>query len=91
MPDGGTLEIVTTHADGRFTIEIRDDGTGIDPAMAERVFDPFVTTKRDGVGLGLVNARSVVESHGGTIRLDPRAPRGTIARIMLPTTAPAHG
>lgn len=91
MPNGGTLEIATTHADGRFSIEIRDDGTGVDPSVAERVFDPFVSTKRDGVGLGLVNARSVVESHGGTIRLDPRSPRGTIARIMLPTTAPAHG
>jgi signal transduction histidine kinase len=91
MPGGGTLEVVTTHADGRFTFEVRDDGTGVDPAVADRVFDPFVTTKRDGVGLGLVNARSVVESHGGTIHLESRAPRGTIARIMLPTTAPAHG
>jgi signal transduction histidine kinase len=91
MTAGGSLEIATTEANGRFTIEIRDDGTGVDPVVAERVFDPFVSTKRDGVGLGLVNARSVVESHGGTIRLEPNSPRGTIARIMLPIPASAHG
>jgi signal transduction histidine kinase len=91
MTAGGSLEIATTEAGGRFTIEIRDNGTGIDPTVADRVFDPFVSTKRDGVGLGLVNARSVVESHGGTIRLEANAPRGTIARIMLPVSASAHG
>ncbi len=90
MPGGGTLEVATVNTDGQLTIEIRDDGTGIDPAVADRLFDPFVSTKRDGVGLGLVNARSVIENHGGSIRLESRAPRGTIARIMLPST-PAHG
>jgi signal transduction histidine kinase len=52
--------------------------------MAERVFDPFVSSKPDGVGLGLVNAKSVVESHGGTIALMPRPIRGTRVRIILP-------
>ena len=56
-----------------------DDGTGIAPELAGRVFDPFVSSKRDGVGLGLVNARAVVESHGGRIELAARAPRGTRA------------
>jgi signal transduction histidine kinase len=87
MPGGGTLEVATRNGDDRFVVEVRDDGTGIDPAMADRVFDPFVSTKRDGVGLGLVNVKAVVESHGGTIRLQPRSPRGTIASIMLPLTA----
>jgi signal transduction histidine kinase len=91
MPGGGTLEIATTVSGAHFTIEVRDDGTGVDPSLGDRVFDPFISTKRDGVGLGLVNAKSVVESHGGTIRLEARMPRGTIARIMLPITAPAHG
>jgi signal transduction histidine kinase len=48
------------------------------------VFDPFVSTKKDGVGLGLVNAKAVVESHGGTIELTPIEPKGTRARITLP-------
>jgi signal transduction histidine kinase len=51
------------------------------------VFDPFVSTKPDGVGLGLVNAKAVVEAHGGRIALSARAPRGTCASIWLPVTA----
>ena len=61
-----------------------DTGTGIDPEIRHRVFDPFVSTKRDGVGLGLVNAKAVVESHGGTIELTALEPTGTRARITLP-------
>jgi signal transduction histidine kinase len=91
MPGGGRLDVATSQNDGSFHIEIRDDGTGIDPAVADRVFDPFVSTKRDGVGLGLVNAKTVIESHGGTIELEPRSPRGTIARVTLPTSMPTHG
>jgi signal transduction histidine kinase len=53
------------------------------------VFDPFVSTKREGVGLGLVNAKSVVEAHGGRIDLLARQPRGTCARITLPAVARA--
>ena len=63
-----------------------DDGVGIDPGMVTRVFDPFVSTKPEGVGLGLVNAKAVVEGHGGRIALTPRQPRGTRARIVLPAS-----
>lgn len=82
---GGTITVLS-RADrpAAVVIEIRDDGAGIDPAVAERVFDPFVSTKPDGIGLGLVNARSVVELHGGQITLRPRSPRGTSATITLP-------
>ena len=58
-------------------------------ALAERVFDPFVSTKPEGVGLGLVNVKAVVEGHGGGIRLEPRQPRGTCADIWLPVSR--HG
>ncbi len=86
MPTGGTLRLVTHALDGGATVvlEVCDDGTGIDPEIRHRVFDPFVSTKRDGVGLGLVNAKAVVESHGGTIDLTPIEPKGTRARITLP-------
>ena len=57
---------------------------GINPALVERVFDPFVSTKPEGVGLGLVNVKSVVEGHGGRVRLEPREPRGTCAHLWLP-------
>jgi signal transduction histidine kinase len=93
MPTGGTLRVVTRLASGGSTIELDvcDDGVGVDPAILDRVFDPFVSTKPEGVGLGLVNAKAVVESHGGTIALSPRAPRGTRATMALPTAHDAHG
>jgi nitrogen-specific signal transduction histidine kinase len=65
-------------------VDVDDDGSGIDPAVADRIFDPFVSSKPEGVGLGLVNAKAVVEGHGGRIELTPRQARGTRARIVLP-------
>jgi signal transduction histidine kinase len=84
MPEGGALVIAGREESGRVVIEIDDEGVGIDPAIAERVFDPFVSSKPEGVGLGLVNARAVIEGHGGTIALVSRQPRGTRARITVP-------
>jgi signal transduction histidine kinase len=86
MPSGGRVTITTRVAADRSTVvlEVCDDGIGIDPAVRERVFDPFVSSKPDGVGLGLVNAKAVVEQHGGRIELGPREPRGTRVRITLP-------
>jgi signal transduction histidine kinase len=87
MATGGTLRVRTHATDGGagIVLDVCDTGTGIDPEIRDRVFDPFVSTKRDGVGLGLVNAKAVVESHGGTIELTAVEPTGTRARITLPT------
>jgi signal transduction histidine kinase len=99
MPTGGTL-MVKTQAEPSFAvIEVCDDGVGVDAAFAERAFDPFVTTKPDGVGLGLVNVRAVVEGHGGRIRMEPRPGKGTRVLIHLPLErgagdaagVPSHG
>jgi signal transduction histidine kinase len=84
MPTGGDLTIATSTEGSRVIADIDDDGVGIDPFMLDRVFDPFVSTKPEGVGLGLVNAKAVVEGHGGQIQLSARQPRGTRARIVLP-------
>ena len=91
MTTGGTLRI-TTRLDAGSTVilDVCDDGVGIDPTIRDRVFDPFVSTKRDGVGLGLVNAKAVIESHGGTIKLFDAQPKGTCARITMPAS-PSHG
>jgi signal transduction histidine kinase len=91
MPAGGTLTVSTRSDGADLVIEVDDDGDGIDPGMVTRVFDPFVSTKPEGVGLGLVNAKAVVEGHGGQIALTPRQPRGTRARIILPVTESSHG
>jgi signal transduction histidine kinase len=90
MPTGGGVTVASRLApSSELEVEICDDGIGVDPATLERLFDPFVSTKRDGVGLGLVNARAVVEAHGGRIGLRRRAPRGACATIWLPVAA--HG
>jgi signal transduction histidine kinase len=67
-------------------VEIRDSGPGPPPDVAARLFEPFVTGKREGVGLGLAVARQVVEAHGGTIRWTREA-AGTCFRIELPRSA----
>jgi signal transduction histidine kinase len=84
MHTGGELRVSTGVENHTVWIRICDDGVGIDPALVERVFDPFVSTKPEGVGLGLVNVKSVVVGHGGGIRLEPRQPHGTCAHIWLP-------
>jgi signal transduction histidine kinase len=92
MITGGVLRVSTRPGAGGSTVvlDVCDDGVGIDRAIRDRVFDPFVSTKRDGVGLGLVNAKAVVESHHGTIELFGAEPKGTCARITMPTS-PSHG
>jgi signal transduction histidine kinase len=91
MTTGGTLRVRTSAADSTAVIDVCDDGSGIDPAIIDRVFDPFVSTKRDGVGLGLVNTKAVVESHGGRVALGPAVPRGTRATIWLPIREHING
>lgn len=92
LTTGGTIRVRSHRAGDAVVIDVQDDGPGLDPALLERAFDPFVSTKRDGVGLGLVNARAVVESHGGRIVLERCEPHGTRARITLPLdTAAADG
>ena len=91
MTNGGALTVRTRRDDSTAVVDVCDDGSGIDPAVKDRLFDPFVSTKRDGVGLGLVNTKAIVESHGGTVALTSRSPRGTIATIRLPIRETDHG
>lgn len=65
-------------------IQVDDNGPGIDPLIAERLFEPFSTTKRTGTGLGLAISRTIVQSHGGTIGARPLSPNGTRFTIRLP-------
>jgi PAS domain S-box-containing protein len=68
-------------------ISIADTGTGIDPAVQGKLFEPFVTTKESfGTGLGLWVSKGIVEKHGGRIKLRSRPGRGTIFSIILPAT-----
>jgi signal transduction histidine kinase len=85
---GDRLLLVRTRAtaQGGVEIAVADRGTGIPPADLERVFEPFVTTKAQGLGLGLSICRSIVEAHGGFVRAANNADRGATLRFELPAT-----
>ena len=84
VTSGGTVTVRTSVRADAAVVVIADDGAGVAPEVLSRVFDPFFTTKPGGVGLGLVNAKSVVEQHGGSITLEAAAPHGTRVTITLP-------
>ena len=83
--------VVTTRAQGqKCLLTVADTGCGIDPEDRERVFERFFRADKarsratGGHGLGLSLAQSIVQAHGGTVRLVANEPRGTVVAIMLP-------
>jgi PAS domain S-box-containing protein len=94
MADSKRRELrVTTALVNAETVEIAvaDTGTGLAKGVAERLFEPFVSTKHDGMGLGLSICRSIVEGHGGRLRGEPNPHGGTIFRFTLATTSRTGG
>jgi len=85
---GGTLRVSIRPAvaEGRSgaEIEFRDSGPGVSETMREQIFNPFVTTKQTGVGLGLSIVSKIVDEHGGTIRLETPAEGGACFRLFFP-------
>jgi C4-dicarboxylate-specific signal transduction histidine kinase len=69
---------------GSVLVAVEDTGTGLDPAVAERMFQPFFTTKPDGLGMGLAICRSIMEAHGGRLWISTRAPHGADVRFTIP-------
>ncbi len=88
MPQGGNLWITSTSdADGnQLRIVVRDDGAGIPPEILPRIFEPFLTTKETGrgVGLGLAISHSILERHSGTIAVQSEVGKGTTFTVTLP-------
>jgi PAS domain S-box-containing protein len=70
---------------GGVVISIEDSGPGLDPAIAQRIFEPFVTTKPEGLGMGLSICRSIIDAHGGRLWVSPGAPYGTRFHFTVPT------
>ncbi len=73
--------------DGSGTLSVSDRGEGVPPEAKERLFDPFVTTKPGGLGLGLSICRSVIEAHGGRIRHEANHEGGAVFSFTLPGAA----
>ncbi|MFC3712826.1 PAS domain S-box protein [Sphingoaurantiacus capsulatus] len=67
---------------------VADRGPGLPPAVADRLFEPFITTKESGMGIGLPICRSIVRAHGGDIRAEPRPTGGTVFIVTLPRPDP---
>ena len=91
MEDGGPYEVcVATELNGseHLLVSVRDTGKGVDPTVAARIFDPFCTTKEDGMGMGLAISRSIVEAHGGQLSFNANLPRGSVFQFLLPLTPP---
>jgi signal transduction histidine kinase len=82
----GSASVAVTTGSGRACVVVRDSGAGIAPEWLERVFDPFVTTRAEGTGLGLPIARGIVVAHGGTIGIESSPAQGTTVSIELPLT-----
>jgi len=85
MPDGGVLTFRLTTEAGRVRILVCDSGCGIDQSVLDKLFTPFVTTKANGVGLGLGICRRIAESHHGTLVGVNRAEGGAKFELTLPT------
>ncbi len=88
MPQGGNLWLTTSaeRMEHRLRIVVRDDGSGIPADILPRIFEPFLTTKETGrgVGLGLAISHSILERHNGTIEVQSEAGKGTTFTVTLP-------
>jgi signal transduction histidine kinase len=83
MPDGGTLTLRGSEKEATLVIEIEDTGSGIPEEVRDRLFEPLVTTKPSGIGLGLTTSRNLIETQGGTISWQSLE-RGTRMGVELP-------
>lgn len=72
------------------SVEIEDTGPGIDPRRLNEIFDPFVTTKSEGLGLGLAICRRIIEQHGGELNASSDGKNGTTFRFVLPAMRPTQ-
>ena len=91
MPRGGNLWLETRLSnDEEIEITVRDDGAGIAPDVLPHIFEPFLTTKESGhgVGLGLAISRGIVERHNGRIAVQSELGRGTTFTVTLPNQGP---
>ncbi len=91
LPDGGVITIRTRQAQGEpgVVLEVEDNGVGIDPALRERIFAPFFSTKGSrGTGMGLAIARGIVQQHEGRITFTSALGKGTTFQVWLPVRSP---
>jgi C4-dicarboxylate-specific signal transduction histidine kinase len=92
MADTERRELAITTAlidEATIEIAVTDSGSGLSNEVAANLFEPFISTKGNGMGLGLSICRSIVEAHGGSLRYEANSDGGTVFRFTLPTAATA--
>jgi PAS domain S-box-containing protein len=87
IPEGGVVEVSGRAGDGWSEFSVDDTGPGVDPEVAGRLFEPFVSAKLSGTGLGLAIVGRLVEAHHGEIAFEDRRGGGTRVRVRLPAAA----
>jgi signal transduction histidine kinase len=84
-PDKRRLRLVTGfNGNSGVSVYVQDSGPGVSPDLQERIFEPFFTTKPSGTGLGLSICRTIIEDHGGKLRLSKTDTRGTSFELVFP-------
>jgi PAS domain S-box-containing protein len=79
------LTIVSSHRDRqRVEVEVQDTGPGVSAQIADKLFEPFHTTKASGLGIGLSISRSIIEAHAGQLSFNANVPHGAVFRVSLP-------
>lgn len=89
LEGSGEIRVVLRAQDGLAVLEVSDDGPGVDPQEQERVFEPFMSTKEQGTGLGLATVQQIIEAHGGRVELTCPQAGGSTFTIRLPVEAGA--
>jgi two-component system sensor kinase FixL len=79
-----TVQVTTTAQSGQVTLVVEDTGPGVKQDELPRLFEPYFTTKEDGLGIGLSISRSIVEAHGGRIEIANRPQGGARVSVVLP-------
>jgi two-component system, LuxR family, sensor kinase FixL len=87
VPERMVVMQTTCGEDGLVHVTVRDRGAGLPDGVADRIFEPFVTTKADGMGMGLAVARSLVDNHGGSIRAANQPGGGAMVTISIPASS----
>ena len=88
-PEGGTVRVAVTSAREpgggvQLRVAVADEGPGVAPEDREKIFEPFFSTRRGGLGIGLFVAQCVARAHGGSLVVGDNDPRGTIFTLSLP-------
>ncbi|WP_213519677.1 sensor histidine kinase [Paenibacillus montaniterrae] len=84
MPQGGQIHIVISRLATHVSVQITDEGIGMDEETLKRIGDPFFTVKENGTGLGIMVSQKIIQSHQGLMELSSQVNVGTTVRVLLP-------